>query len=86
MVQDYDSKNSIATIEQRNKFVIGDTVDFLRYDGRIFSQVVKEMYDENGEPITEAPHPQQIVKLRVEQEVKPFDMMRRESSDPVTLE
>lgn len=86
MVQDYDSKNSIATIEQRNKFVIGDTVDFLRYDGKIFSQVVKEMYDENGEPITEAPHPQQIVKLRVEREVKPFDMMRRESSDPVTLE
>lgn len=86
MVQSYDKESGFAVIEQRNKFVVGDKVEFLRHNGEIFEQEIKEMYDEDGELITEAPHPQQIIKLKVDKEVEAFDMMRKESPNPVTLE
>lgn len=86
MVKSYDSTTGFATIEQRNKFVVGDRVEFLRHSGEIFSQTIEEMYDDEGNRITEAPHPQQTVKLKLAGEAEPFDMMRKKSSNPVTLE
>ncbi len=86
MVLDYDENTGFAVIEQRNKFVVGDEVEFLRHHGKIFSQKITEMYDAEGESITEAPHPQQIIRLKVDKPVEKWDMMRREAYDPVTLE
>ncbi len=85
MVLDYDNETGYAVIEQRNKFIKGDKVEFLRHNGEIFSQTVTEMYNEDGESISEAPHPQQIIKLKVNSDVEAFDMMRMESKTPVTL-
>ncbi len=81
MVLDYDEKTGFAVIEQRNKFVIGDEVEFLRHNGKTFSQKITEMYNEEGEAITEAPHPQQIIRLRTENKVEKWDMMRREAEN-----
>ena len=86
MVIDYDSESGFAVIEQRNKFVVGDKVEFLRHNGEIFEMTVTEMYNEDGERIEEAPHPQQIVRLKVDKPVEKFDMMRKEAENPVTLE
>lgn len=86
MVLNYDNESGFATIEQRNKFVVGDKVEFLRHNGDIFEMTVEEMYDDKGERITEAPHPQQIIKLKVTNFVEEFDMMRKEAENPVTLE
>ena len=86
MVLDYDENTGFAVIEQRNKFVVGDEVEFLRHHGEIFSQKITEMYDAEGERITEAPHPQQIIRLKIDKPVEKWDMMRREAYDPVTLE
>lgn len=81
MVLDYDDKTNIATIEQRNKFISGDEIEFLRAKGNVYSQIVNEMYDEYGNKISEAPHPQQIIKMKVNEKLEPFDMMRKLSSD-----
>lgn len=86
MVLGYDSETGFAVIEQRNKFVAGDKVEFLRHNDNVFEMTVDEMYNEDGEKITEAPHPQQIIKLKVDKPVEKFDMMRREAANPVTLE
>ncbi len=86
MVLDYDSKTGFATIEQRNKFVVGDKVEFLRHDGDVFEMTIEEMYNDEGERIIEAPHPQQIIKLKVTHTVEELDMMRKEAENPVTLE
>jgi putative protease len=86
MVLDYDAEKGIATIEQRNKFVVGDEVEFMRHSGEVFTQVIKEMYDEDGNEITQAPHAQQIIKLKVDKEVQPYDMMRKEMENPVIPE
>lgn len=85
MVLEYDAETGFATIEQRNKFVIGDEIEFMCHNGNMFIQKIEQMYNEDNEQIEEAPHPQQIVRVKVDMEVQPFDMMRKESNNPVEL-
>ena len=86
IVKEYDKETGFAIIEQRNKFVVGEEIEFLTTKGQNFSQIVTEMYDLDGNRLEEAPHPQQIIKLKVDKEVSPFDMMRKESDNPVLPE
>lgn len=79
MVLDYDSESGYALIEQRNKFVKGQEIEFMRHNGGSFTQTVETMFDENGDAVTEAPHPQQRLRIKVQQPVEAFDMMRREA-------
>jgi putative protease len=76
IVRDYDKDSGLAVIEQRNKFVLGDEVEFLRADMANFSQEIRVLEDAQGRPIYEAPHAQQIVKIKVDEPVKPLDMLR----------
>ncbi len=86
LVKEYDKQTGFAIIEQRNKFVVGEEIEFLTTKGRNFSQKVVEMYDMDGNKLEEAPHPQQIIRLKVDNPVSPFDMMRKESDNPVLPE
>ena len=78
VVLDYDKETKIATIEQRNRFQIGDKVEFFGPKGNDFTLEIQEIVDEEGQNIEAAPHPRQIVKIPVEIEVAPFDLIRRE--------
>ena len=69
----------MAVIEQRNHFKIGDTVEFFGVGYKHFTQIIQEMYDKNDQPIDKALNAQMIVKVKVEQEVFPYDLMRKES-------
>lgn len=73
VVQAYDATNGMATVEQRNKFSIGDTVEFLQAG---FTQEIVEMYDAKGQPIISAPHAQAQIKVRVQQPLREFEIMR----------
>ena len=86
MVLDYDKETGYATVEQRNKFIVGEKIEVMRHNGEDFTMTVEEMYDDKGESVTEAPHPQQILKVKVDKPVEAFDMFRREAKNPVTLE
>lgn len=86
LVKEYDKETGFAIIEQRNKFVVGEEIEFLTTNGKNFSQKVVEMYDTESNRLEEAPHPQQIIKLKVDNPVSPFDMMRKESDNPVLPE
>ena len=77
MVQNYDENTHIAEIEQRNKFSVGEEVEFMSYCGGYFVQKIGEIIDADGNSVESAPHPQQIVKIKTDNPVKPFDMMRR---------
>ena len=74
VVVDYDAAGRLALVEQRNKFAIGDNIEFLK--GR-FTQSIAEMYDEGGAPISTAPHPTQLVQIKTLQPVEKFDILRR---------
>jgi len=72
----YDPQSGFCVIEQRNKFEVGDTVEFLRKSESNFTQVIEEMYTEDGNPLEVAPHPQQKIRLKVDSPVSKYDMMR----------
>ena len=80
MIKGYDEETSMAIVEQRNKMLIGDTVEIFGPDCRAFDQIITEMYDlETGEALKSAPHPQQMLKIKVGRPVKVNYMMRKET-------
>ncbi len=77
IVKDIDPEG-FAIIEQRNKFQKGELIEFFGPDGNSFGETIEEMWDYNsGESINSAPHAQQILKLKLNHEVKPYYMLRR---------
>lgn len=75
IVLSYDEESGCATVQQRSKFIVGDTIEFLLKKGRGFTQMVTLLTDENGVPVTEAPHPLQILKIKTEFPVSELDIM-----------
>ena len=71
-----DYKDGIATIEQRNNFSVGTIVQFFGPNIETFNYEVKEIYDESNELIDVAKHPQMIIKLKVNNKLNKYDMMR----------
>ncbi|HHY14268.1 MAG TPA: U32 family peptidase [Thermoanaerobacterales bacterium] len=79
LVKEYKEEKKVAIIEQRNHFKKGDEVEFFSPNGKSFDQQIIKMWDESGEEIHEAPHPQQMIALKTEHSVKPFTIMRRKN-------
>ena len=78
LVLEYDEKTGFATVEQRNNMKIGQEIEVFQPKLAGFRQVLSEMYNDEGEPIEVAPHPQQIVKIRMAQPVEPYAILRRD--------
>ena len=64
LIRETDPSTGLTTVEQRNKFSVGDTVEIFGPHTSYYEEVINEMYDENGEPVLSAPHPQQLLKIR----------------------
>ncbi len=78
LVRDYDSTTGIATVEQRNKMDVGDVVEVFGPQGDAFVQTIDSMKDEEGNSVMSAPHPQQILKIKMAQPVAGMYMLRKE--------
>ena len=78
LVHDYDTQTQIATIEQRNKLKRGDKIEILRPGKPFMAYTIEQMTNEAGQPIAEAPHAQQIIKLKIPEPVEKFAMLRKE--------
>ena len=76
-VLDYDPTTQIATIQQRNNFKVGDDIEFYGPGMRHFEQHLTELWDEEGNAIEVAPHAMMIFKMKVNQPVEKFDMIRK---------
>ena len=77
LVKSYNPHTGYAVVEQRNKMVIGDEIEIFGPDAPFFVQKLTEMYNEDGEPIDAAPHPQQILKIKMDKPVKENYMLRK---------
>ena len=76
-VKEYDEDTHMLTLEQRNYFKPGDVVEFFGPNLEPTTFVIpEELYNEKGEKIEAANHPQMIVKFTVNMSLKSFDMMR----------
>ena len=71
-----DYKDGMAIIEQRNNFSVGTVVQFFGPNIETFDYKIEEIYDENNELIDVARHPQMIIKLKINNKLNKFDMMR----------
>ena len=64
LVRETDGDTGLTTVEQRNKFSVGDTVEIFGPHTAFWEEKITEMYDEEGEAVESAPHPQQILRIR----------------------
>ncbi|WP_430757346.1 peptidase U32 family protein [Peloplasma aerotolerans] len=77
LVQDYDEKTQIATIEQRNYFENGTEVEVFSPNGEIKTFTVNDMKDLEGIDTPIARHPKQILKIKIPFGVEPYAMLRK---------
>ena len=70
-------EHGFVQITQRNKFVTGETIEVMKPNGENIPVTVKAIYDEDGNQVESAPHPQQklFVDLGIKMEV--YDLLRR---------
>jgi putative protease len=80
-VKGYDSDTKLAEIEQRNKFVVGDTVEVIGPSFKSFTQTVTGLYNAEMSPVTEAPHPQQKLFMLMDRPVSAFDILRKKREE-----
>ena len=78
LVLDYDAETGFATVEQRNNMKKGQELEIFQPKLPGYRQILGEMYNDLGEAIDVAPHPQQIVKILMEQPVEPYAILRRD--------
>ena len=78
LVRSYDSETRLAAVEQRNHIKLGQEIEVFQPAGALFRQELAEMWDAEGQEITAAPHPQQLIYIRMEQPVEPNSILRRD--------
>ena len=69
--------DGLYRIEQRNKFSVGEQIEIMKPDGRNIEAVVKAIYDEDGNSVESAPHPQQKLAVDLGTEIEKYDLLRR---------
>lgn len=69
IVKSYDKETGFALVEQRNKMNKGDEIEVFGPYTDYFTQKIEVLLDEEDNPIESAPHPQQIVKIKMQQPV-----------------
>ena len=79
-VLDYDKEKHIATIEQRNYFSVGDTLEFFGPSINNTLYKVEKMTTIEGETIDVARHPKQVILLEVDFDLVPAAMIRKKLS------
>lgn len=62
--------------EQKNKFCVGDSIEIMKMDGANRTVKVLEMINQYGEQVQACPHPGERIRMRVEGEVLPGEIMR----------
>ena len=74
-------KDGVATITQRNKFLVGDTLDVLPPSGISFTVVCNKLVDEYGTEVESAPHAMQKLFMSVDKEIPGGSVIRKKIVD-----
>ena len=75
LVRDWD--NGRLTVEQRNHMKEGETLEVFCPDGSLRTLVLKEMRNQEGEPIVAAQHPQMVFTCRAAESIPESAILRR---------
>ncbi|MPW26311.1 U32 family peptidase [Alkalibaculum sp. M08DMB] len=77
IVLDYNVETQIATIEQRNKIEINDTIEIMRPNEDFIEQKVLQMWNEEDQLLESTPHPKMIFRMKMNSKVEPMDLLRK---------
>ena len=78
LIKEYDEETGFALVEQRNKMTLGEEIEIFGPDIDFFTQNITEMLDaQTGENLESAPHPQQLLKMKMDHPVKPHYILRK---------
>ena len=74
LVEEYDGE--YVTVVSKNFFKPGDKVEIISPDRDTISFVLGDIYDSDGNMLDASRHPENIVKFKLDKEVKKYDMLR----------
>lgn len=77
VIKDYDINTKMATIEQRNYFKKGDTVEIFGPNMETITLTINEIYDEDNNLIDVVRHPLQIVKIKINERINQNNLIRK---------
>lgn len=78
LVLSYDETTGYAMVEQRNNMKKGQEIEVFQPNLPGYRMILDEMYNDEGELIDVAPHPQQLIKMKMAQPVEPYTILRRD--------
>ncbi|SFW16614.1 peptidase U32 family protein [Selenomonas ruminantium] len=79
LVRSYDAATGYAVVEQRNNMKVGQEIEVFQPTGPLYRLKITSMIDnETNEEISVAPHPQQIIRMKMEQPVEEYTILRRD--------
>ena len=76
IVLDYDEENKMVTITERNYFEKGIEVEVFGPNIETFSFIMPDIYNEEGEVVEAARHPEEILRFKLDKKVYKNDMIR----------
>ena len=71
-----DATDVLVRIEQRNKFCVGDSIEIMKPDGTNIPVTVENIYTQDGEAVESAPHPKQVLWIKLSQTAEVCDLLR----------
>ena len=73
----YDNKNNILTISERNYFEPDEDVEIIMPSGKVVEYKIDKIYDNDMNELDKACHPEEILKLKVDFFVEEDSMIRK---------
>ena len=81
VVKDYDAAAKEVVIEVRNKIFKGDELEFVVPGQKTFTSRADYLLDEEGTEIEAAPHPKQLIRVPLENEIPSGSLLRRQKEN-----
>ena len=77
LVQPGQGESGRVTVQQRNHFTTGETLECLTPAGDVFNITVGRLFNQEGEEVDKAPHPLEILTMETEQTLPDYTILRR---------
>ncbi len=71
-----EETTTLARIEQRNKFSVGDSIEIMKPGGSNVEVQVLAMYNGEMQPVESCPHSKQVIWLELSEMPKQYDLLR----------
>ena len=81
VVKDYDQAAGEAVVEVRNKIFKGDQLELIIPGRKTFTITADYLLDEEGAEIEAAPHPKQLIKIPLAEEIPAGSLLRRQKEN-----